>query len=226
MASRSLASRHAQLRDELQSAKPLPQAAREFVEAAKTLVEREGISALTLQRVADEMGANKASIWYYFGGKDGLIEAVIHDNVLENCAWAVRDIEADADDDERVDNIVQQTRQLLRDPHSYGGGFDLFAYSLHHQQFREQWARMYEIWCQTIRERLGIPEDSELGRHSSQLLAATVDGLAMQRLMGQIDVESGELDRLLESMRAIVSSILKQLRQSSSSPDQSAEHAQ
>ncbi len=53
MASKSVASRHAQLREELQSARPLPRAAREFVEAAKTLVEREGISALTLQRVAD-----------------------------------------------------------------------------------------------------------------------------------------------------------------------------
>jgi AcrR family transcriptional regulator len=214
VASKSVASRHAQFREELQSAQPLPQAAREFVEAAKTLVEREGMSALTLQRVADEMGANKASIWYYFGGKEGLIEAVIHDNVLENCAWAVKGIDEQADDEARIDNLIEQTRNVLIDPHGYGGGFDLFAYSMHVDQFREQWARMYGIWYQTIRERLGLSEDLELSRHSSQLLAAVVDGLAMQRLMGQIDVESGELDRLLESLRFIVSMILKQLRES------------
>lgn len=211
MAQTTRETRMTELREELESAVPLRGAAREFVFTAKRILMNEGFEALTLQRVAKEAGANKGSIWYYFGGKDGLIDAVIHDIVLENCAWVESDLPRNASVEERVDSLIRQTRYLLLNPESYGGGWDVFAFSIHHEQFRRQWNRMYELWFRSMCERLDIPEDVR-SHYYSQLFAAMVDGLSVQQLMGLTGDDPGELDQLLDSMRQMVMSAVEQLR--------------
>jgi AcrR family transcriptional regulator len=205
--------RNSQLCADIESSQPLPQAAREFVEAAKQLVERKGFGALTLQRVADEVGGNKASIWYYFGGKDGLIEAVIHDNVLENCAWIARNGAAVANEKDAVEQLVRTVQHLLENPSAYAGGFDVFAYSVRHEKFRAQWARMYEVWFQSMREQFGFPEGDGQVRAHSQALAAMVDGLAMQKLMGLADEDRKA--ELLESVRVCAVALLHSAKSAS-----------
>lgn len=205
------AEKAAELRAALESTRGLPVPAREFVAAAKKIVRQEGFGALTLQRIADEVGGNKASIWYYFGGKPGLIEAIIHDNVLENCTFVAGEVAEDASDEARVEALIAQARYLLLDPRSYEGGFDVFAYSMHHKRFREQWVRFYAVWFHTIREKLGIPDD-ERSRVVCQLFAAMIDGLAMQQLMGFVSPHPDSVEPLLKSIRMLVTTSLQQLR--------------
>ena len=48
-----------------------------ILDAAVTCLGRDGYSATTLQAVADEAGAQKRMVVYYFGSRQGLIEQVV-----------------------------------------------------------------------------------------------------------------------------------------------------
>ncbi len=51
--------------------------AERLVEAATRIIVRDGYKALTVQAVEREVGTSQSSIHYYFGGKDGLLLAVV-----------------------------------------------------------------------------------------------------------------------------------------------------
>jgi AcrR family transcriptional regulator len=48
-----------------------------ILDAAVACLGRDGYSATTLQRVADEAGVQKRMVVYYFGSREGLVEAVV-----------------------------------------------------------------------------------------------------------------------------------------------------
>ena len=50
-----------------------------ILEAAKKILSERGYSKLTLQAVEEESGEYRALVAYYFGGKQGLIEAIVED---------------------------------------------------------------------------------------------------------------------------------------------------
>src|SRR3712207_4916765 len=50
----------------------------EVAEAALHLLEREGLEALTVRRVAAEVGIPPTNLYGYFRGKDELVDAVIN----------------------------------------------------------------------------------------------------------------------------------------------------
>lgn len=199
-----------QPRLDIESAKPLPKAAREFVDAAKRIIAREGLEAVTLRRVADEVGANKASIWYHFGGKDGLIEAVIHDYQLENNVFTEPEIGPGASVEERVDSLIRQWRSVLCDPFSYAGSADVLAYSLHDELLLAQWRRTYKAWLEDVQNRLGLPEGSQEARHIVEVIVAICDGLTVQQALGFVESDPERLEPFLESVRSCIIAIMRQ----------------
>ncbi|MEP7025207.1 MAG: TetR/AcrR family transcriptional regulator [Actinomycetota bacterium] len=52
-----------------------------IVEAAVRLLDREGLDALSMRRVADELGTGAASLYWHVGSKDGLLDLVF-DHVI------------------------------------------------------------------------------------------------------------------------------------------------
>ncbi|MEX2519570.1 MAG: transcriptional regulator BetI [Paracoccaceae bacterium] len=67
----------------------------ELISATIRAIHRRGFAALTLQEIAAEAGASPASINYYFGAKERLLEAtmrrllnILREVVLERCAAA------------------------------------------------------------------------------------------------------------------------------------------
>ena len=48
-----------------------------ILDAADTLFARDGVDAVSVRDVAREAGVSKASVFYYFAGKDGLYDAVL-----------------------------------------------------------------------------------------------------------------------------------------------------
>ena len=48
-----------------------------IVDAAFSVLERDGAEALSMRRVADELGTGAASLYWHFAGKDELVDAVI-----------------------------------------------------------------------------------------------------------------------------------------------------
>ena len=65
----------------------LAPAAQSILAAARLVLERDGYAGLTLSRIAAEAGATKSLIAYHFGGKDGLLAALVdslwHDEDLD-----------------------------------------------------------------------------------------------------------------------------------------------
>ena len=53
-----------------------------LIDAAERLFARDGFEGASLREIMREAGANPASVHYHFGGKDGLLEAVL-DRVVE-----------------------------------------------------------------------------------------------------------------------------------------------
>jgi AcrR family transcriptional regulator len=52
-----------------------------IVDAAVQLLDREGLAALSMRRLAEELGTGAASLYWHVGSKDGLLDLVL-DNVI------------------------------------------------------------------------------------------------------------------------------------------------
>ena len=70
----------------------------QIVRAAATVFRRKGVSRATIADIAAEVGSDRASLYYYFGTKEDLLDAVITEGVERNLATAerIRDEHTDA----------------------------------------------------------------------------------------------------------------------------------
>lgn len=64
--------------------------------AAVTLADDEGISALTMRRIAAELGVEAMSLYYHLPGKDGLLDGLV-DTVVAEISAAVDDADTSTD---------------------------------------------------------------------------------------------------------------------------------
>ena len=163
---------------------PLGPTAVRILEAAKRILADKGFSALTLEAIAVEAGVNKAATRYHFGSKDGLLEAIVDEIVLDECASMARDISPDASLDERLDSFLGGVRRMAVEPASFGGFFDMLPHALRDKALRARLIYLYEVWYQWNMEWLGVDTVSderwELVEGLGRLMAAAIDGIAVQ----------------------------------------------
>src|SRR5215470_4968794 len=55
-----------------------------IVAAAIGLLDREGLSALSMRRLGEELGAGAASLYWHVGSKDGLLDLVLDELIGED----------------------------------------------------------------------------------------------------------------------------------------------
>jgi AcrR family transcriptional regulator len=55
---------------------PLPLSRPEILRAALPILERDGVDALTVRSVADELGVSSPAVYHYFDGRDDLLDRV------------------------------------------------------------------------------------------------------------------------------------------------------
>jgi AcrR family transcriptional regulator len=86
--------------------------AQRILAAARRILTQRGYHGLTLQAIAIEADVNKAGVWYYFGGKEQLVLAMLEEiAVTESHHFGARPA-ADATLDERVDLILGSADQV------------------------------------------------------------------------------------------------------------------
>jgi len=167
-----------------------------MVEAAKQILVRDGFPALTLEAVSAEAQVNKSSTRYYFGGKRGLIEAVIKEIVLDECADSAAQVAPDATLEERVDAFIHNAQHVAGHTESFGGFFEILPHASKDDEFRRRFIQLYRQWFQWNLEWLGldvrddIPENRR--RALGMLMAAVVDGLAVQATIFEPDYDATE----------------------------------
>ena len=163
---------------------PLSPTAARILEAAKRILADKGFAALTLEGIAAEAGVNKAATRYHFGSKAGLLEAVVDEIVLDECASMARDISPTASLDERLDSFLGSVRRMAVEPATFSGFFDILPHALRDRALRTRLIYLYEVWYAWNLEWLGVDAvDDERWEHLEglgRLTAATIDGIAVQ----------------------------------------------
>ena len=167
------------------AAESMSPTARKILVTAKKILEKKGLEGLTLEAIAKAAGVNKAATHYHFGSKAGLIEAIVDEIVLDECASMAHDISPDAGLEERLDSLMDGVRRMAIDPSSFGGWFDVLPYALRSRTLRARLGRLYEVWFRWNLEWTGLDRDEDGGLRDElqamgQVMAAVVDGIAIQ----------------------------------------------
>ncbi len=176
------------------STAPVPATAQRLLQAARTILERHGYHALSLESIATEAGENKALIRYYFGSKAGLlialVEWLVRDQLMEMQAMFA-DLPEGAG---RLHALVEGNLRMVEDSTGYRLYFELVPNLLRDSRMRAQLAGYFAACRQLNLAGLVADGNADLSREAATLAAMTMalaDGLALQRLADQhaIDFE-------------------------------------
>lgn len=188
-----------------------PTAVRVLTAAQRILAER-GLSALTLNAVAEESGENKAMTKYYFGNKAGLIAALVDAAVHDECLESASRMQGVTDDD-RIERLVTELRHMSLASPGFIAFFDILPHALRNDDLRPRLATLYEWYLQLKLDWLGLDPaaDDELRaelRPLAQLMSAVIDGMAIQAL---IDPERFDIEAAYGMLRRILGAVLPEL---------------
>jgi AcrR family transcriptional regulator len=161
--------------------------ARELLEAARRLLESEGYSSLTLKAIGREAGQNESLVGYHFGGKTGLLVALVD--------WLVYDIVRDLharvrrldEGQDQLDQAMDDACQLIGDVESYRAFYDLMPHLLATREGRLRMAELYTTYRELNARALShdlAQAGSPRARAIAAMHVALTDGLALQVLMG------------------------------------------
>jgi AcrR family transcriptional regulator len=161
---------------------------RRLLDAAALLFAERGIDAVSIDTVADAADRTSGAVYAHFGGKDGLLTALLDE--LVNDTAAVMEAELTVGDD-MDDQLAAAWRAFADPPPGRGRGWmllehELWLYAARHDEARvhlarrfaearEQVAEMMEQWVASGEAVLPAPAE-EVG----SLLVALLVGLEMQ----------------------------------------------
>lgn len=157
-----------------------------ILDAAQHIIQAKGLRALTLESVAQEAGVNKAATRYYFGGKPGLLMAIVDEIVLDACAsWLAPDESEAMSCAERVDSFVRNAARIVTHFESYYGYFDILPHAVRTKELRDRLVVLYKSWYESNLEQLGLAGEPGAAADPRLLAlgpftAALIDGLAIQ----------------------------------------------
>ena len=190
-----------------------PTAAR-IVEAARAVLARDGYTGLTVEAVAREAGGYRDAIRYHFGGKAGLVAAVVdslaHDQSLESYTETTSLPPGPV----RIHALIEGDRRLTGDVGSFQSFFELLPHVLRDDDLRPRVAALYEwyrdLYVGSLADGDGHPsgtrpsdggnEDLETLRRYASLMVAVIDGLAVQKALDPDGCDLSALFDLWESM--------------------------
>jgi AcrR family transcriptional regulator len=171
----------------------LPPKAQAIIRAAQRILKRDGFDKLSFEAIAAEAGVYTSAIRYYFGSKDGLIEALVdattHDSSLEVFARS----RGESDPDQKVRTAVLESSRLpLSD--AYQTMWEMLPHILRSKRLRTRVAGLYDLYREHHEEVLQGGDDPvrrELVRLYASLFLAVLDGIAIQRALDpDVDVEA------------------------------------
>ena len=176
------------------TARRLHPTAKNILAAARRILVERGYHALTLHAIATESGVNKAGVWYYFGGKEQLVLALLEEvAVTESHHFGARPPE-DATLDERIDLIVGSAQQVRARVKRFAAFYELLPEASRDAELRAHLMTYYQGWYAWAGEVLTPPgadgkaharRSAQLGQFASILL----DGIFMQMVVAAPDFD-------------------------------------
>lgn len=184
-----------------------------ILDAAKKILSERGYSKLTLQAIEEESGEYRALVAYYFGSKQGLVDAII-DSLMEAEDEALRERLAEIDEPgDRVRALIDEQRQISADWRGFRAFYELLPNIMRDERLREvlaaDYAKSRELDRQTLAAgrqggrrgggRAAAGADRDLDKLAA-LSVAVVEGLAVQYAADQDHFDHEGTYRLWEDM--------------------------
>ena len=181
-----------------------------ILDAAKKILSEKGYSKLTLQAIEEESGEYRALVAYYFGSKQGLVEALI-DSLMDAEDEVLREhLEGIEEPEERVRTLIDEQRQISADWRGFRAFYELLPHIMRDDRLREDLAADYAKSRELDRQTLaaGRAGDGARGRAGggkdlhklAALSVAIVEGLAVQYAADQEHFDHEGTCRLWEDM--------------------------
>ena len=168
--------------------------AKKILAAARRLLTERGYQGLTLQAISVEAGVNKAGVWYYFGGKEQLVLALLEEvAVTESHHFGARPA-ADATLDQRIDLIVGSAEQVKERVERFAAFYELLPEASRDAELREHLMTYYEGWYSWAGEVLtptGMAGKTPTRRSArvGQFASILLDGIFMQMVVAAPDFD-------------------------------------
>ncbi|BBZ33705.1 TetR/AcrR family transcriptional regulator [Mycolicibacterium confluentis] len=176
-----------------------------FIDAARRIIQEEGLAKATTRRIADAAGAPLGSLHYCFRNKEELFEAVSQRFGDEGLAIAASNITPGMGAVKAAGEILRTlARWISETQNAQVGEFEFLSWAMRSEQNKEIPRRVYTRWVNGLRDIMqaastGTDGDLDLDLLARAMLALT-DGFNLQdRLLSE--------SRITDNMEAIIAGL-------------------
>jgi len=182
----------------------LPPTARRILAAAQDILAERGYAELTMTAISQVSGVNRALVSYYFGGKAGLLAALV-DTLFQNPdVGLVEEIRATTEGAERTEAFLDWQRRVSSNERVNRMLYELLPHALRDPEVRARFAEEYRLYRSIDADCLAAAP-AELDDDALEALAAVsiavVEGLGIQRAL---DPEGFDHERAWRAWASVV----------------------
>ncbi len=187
----------------------LPPTARRLLAAAQDILAERGFSELTMTAISQVSGVNRALVSYYFGGKAGLLAALVESLFLNPDVGFVEDIRSSRVGKDRADAFLDWQRRVSQNDRTNRMLYELLPHALREPEVRARFAEEYRVYRAVDGDCLAAAP-RELSEAELEALAAVsiavVEGLGIQRAL---DPDGFDHERAWRMWREVVGRYLR-----------------
>jgi AcrR family transcriptional regulator len=182
----------------------LPPTAKRLLAAAQDILAERGYAELTMTAISQVSGVNRALVSYYFGGKAGLLAALVDSLFLNPDVGYVEEIRSSRSGEDRADAFLDWQRRVSQNDRTNRMLYELLPHALREPEVRARFAEEYRVYREVDGDCLnGTPR--ELTDEELEALAAVsiavVEGLGIQRAL---DPEGFDHERAWRMWREVI----------------------
>ena len=182
----------------------LPPTARRLLAAAQDILAERGFSELTMTAISQVSGVNRALVSYYFGGKAGLLAALVETLFLNPDVGFVEEIRSSRVGEDRADAFLDWQRRVSQNDRTNRMLYELLPHALREPEVRARFAEEYRVYRAVDGDCLAAAP-RELSEAELDALAAVsiavVEGLGIQRAL---DPDGFDHERAWRMWREVV----------------------
>ena len=187
----------------------LPPTARRLLAAAQDILAERGFSELTMTAISQVSGVNRALVSYYFGGKAGLLAALVETLFLNPDVGFVEEIRSSRVGEDRADAFLDWQRRVSQNDRTNRMLYELLPHALREPEVRARFAEEYRVYRDVDGDCLAAAP-RELSEAELDALAAVsiavVEGLGIQRAL---DPDGFDHERAWRMWREVVGRYLR-----------------
>jgi AcrR family transcriptional regulator len=182
----------------------LPPTAKRLLAAAQDILAERGYAELTMTAIAQQSGVNRALVSYYFGGKAGLLAALVDTLFQDPEVGYVEEIRATREGADLTEEFLDWQRRVSANDRTNRMLYELLPHALRDAEVRARFAEEYRVYREVDSGCLDAAP-RELSEEDLDALAAVsiavVEGLGIQR---SLDPEGFDHERAWAMWRAVI----------------------